>query len=277
MEFETSESWVQSQQNLSDWLNLVKTQSDEIQIKTFLHNGRKLSKLVLQDKELYLKMTSYRGASAERVVAGIYRHVGIVAPDTAIVTFKDDCFVVTNNLFLPRDTEPGEPFLRKITPGGAQYVLPRIFNSEKTDQRILTYFTPKVLEQIALHYGLALATRNWDANLGNLGFYLKNGKTMQAVNLIAFDFEQSMGRDCGMGYANPFNSQRLSHVQVVDCFRNSHKSFIKQKEISQTIAKGLAQVDEIVYESQCQGFQPDKQYVEQLKSSMSDMANIFQR
>lgn len=253
--------------------------ADILDIKTdcFSHSGKKLTKLALPDgMNFYIKPTSYKGASAERVVSEIYQKASIIAPDTTIATLDDYYYSITNDVLPTKSTEAGEKFLEQITPGGAQYALPSVFGEGEIDLRTLSYFEPEVLEQIAEHYGLALATRNWDANIGGLGFTLQGNKE-HAARLITLDFEQSLGKACRAGYANPFCPRRLSEARIINYFRNSDKPFIKKKAISQKIIRGFGQIDEIVRESKEDGFKPSQEYVDELKYSMHNMAEILER
>lgn len=244
----------------------------DVKTDCFPHNGKKLTKLIFPNQmQFYVKPVTREGAAHERVSAELYKRAGIIVPDTTIAALDDDYYLVTNDVFDSKNTVPGELFLQKITPGGAQYALPRVFGADKIDEQVMAYFTQKTLVQIAKHYGLALATRNWDANIGGLGFTLQRGK-QRANGLIAFDFEKSLEPESVFGYANPFCTRRLSANKLVNCFKNSDKPFVKKDEIVRTIVDGIEQVDEIARESADAGFVPSREYLENLKVAMYDTA-----
>lgn len=252
---------------------------DDLQIRTqsVPHNHKKLTKLVLPDGlKFFVKPTSYQGATAEKVVAEIYRKAGIVTPHTTVATLNQDYCTVTNDIFAAENTEAGESFFKKITPGGAQFVLPKMFCQGVPDHRIMSFFDQKTLKQIALHYGLALATKNWDANIGNLGLIFNHKKHDYATGLVALDFEQCFEPEHWNGYANPFDVNRMSALKMMYCFKNYRQSFIDRDAIAQRIRIVARHIDSIVEESQNDGFQPDKRLVEELKFSMNTTANSLQ-
>ncbi len=259
-------------------LGAVLNHADDLGIEniTFKSGYKKLSKLVLPNQsKFYVKPTSYHGASAERIIAEVYQKSGIIAPNTTIANLNGDFYTVTNDVLPTDKTESGEGFLKNITAGGAQYALPRVFGNETSDLRVMSFFEPEVLEQIAQHYGLALATRNWDANLGGLGFTLQNDEKKHAKGLIAFDFEQSLETPCHAGYANPFEPCRISMNEIVYYYNNLRKPFIQKDKIADKIMQGLDNIDEIVRESKDEGFNPDKTYTENLKFAMDETANTL--
>ena len=259
--------------------------SSGIKAQDFLHNySKRLTIITLKNgMKFYAKPTSYQGASAEKIVSEIYRRTtDIDTPQTTIATLNGNLYSVTNDIYPSPNTERGEDFLTKIIPGGAQYVLPRIFGEEEIDPRVLKHFDPEVLKQIAEHYGLAMATKNWDANIGGMGFSFKDKDEdhNHATGLKAMDFENSLAPGSGLSsvlYANPFEPKRLEAWEVMKHFRTAKKDFIDSKDIATRIDDGAKQIDEIVKESEDEGFEPEKEFVDILKASMENTANSLDK
>lgn len=261
--------------------NLGRLLRDEniVDIKTDLTtpNGKRLTKFVLDGNAFYVKQVrDHDAASAERICSEINQRAGIIAPDTTIATLDNFYYAITNDVFPNKNTEPGEPFLQKITPGGAQYALPKIFGNKEIDPYAMSFFEPEVVEQIAKHYALALATKNWDANIGGLGFALQNGK-LHASDLITLDFEASSSSASRFGFANPFSSRRESEANMIQKFKNSTNPYVKKNDLVKTIVDGLDQINDIVYESKEAGFTPSQVYTDKLKCSMHEMAEILEK
>ena len=246
-----------------------------IKQEIFFHHAKKLTKFILPcGTKFYLKPTSYRGASAEKIVSEMYQNLGMKAPNTTIAAFDDGYCAITNDIFDDKNIVSGEEFLCKITPAGAQYALPRIFGEDIPDSRVISYFDDAALKRVAEHYGLALATQNWDANLGGLGFLLdKNQK--RASDIITFDFAGSLQKGHLIEYANPFCARRISYFEMINYYRKLQQKFIGRKDIIEKVRTGLNRIDEIVTTCKDSGFVPDCDYVARLKTSMCDMVDFL--
>ncbi len=278
----TIESLRERYQDKSGILDLGKMLSDAdtlgIKAETISHNYKKLTKFVLPNgMKFYAKPTSYKGASAEKVISEIYKNTDIVVPNTTIALMNGDYYTVTNDVLPSETTVQGEPFLKNITPAGAQYALPHVFGEEEPSPRVMSYFDSKALEQIAEHYGLALATKNWDANIGGLGFTVNGADKNYATGLITMDFEESMEPERGGGYANPFYPRRIDEWELRNYYLKSNLPFLKKGVIANKIERGANQIDEIVKNSQAEGFTPDPNYVDKLKTSMDNTVDMLQR
>lgn len=276
------ESYIQRYCDKSGMLDLARVldNADCLGVKTvsYLQGHKKLTKLILPDNSKFIiKPTSPQGASAEKIISHIYKNSGIETPDITIATLDGIYYVVANDILSSKNHVNGKLFLEKITPVGAQYALPEIFGNDKVNKKVTSFFKPYVLKQIAEHYGMALATGNWDANISGLGFVVKNKKNERASGVVALNFEESLSSDYGIGYANPFSPHRLSRFKVINFYKNSNKPFINRNEIAKKINKGVEQIDEIVRKCKDEGFVPDEDFTDELKFSMDEMSNIFQR
>ncbi len=270
----------------SGLFNIEKLLSDPgVFVSHHLHDGvKRLEVINLPNGMVYYAkpVGDYREASAEKILSKMYQLQGFISPETTIGHIGGKLYAMTNDVLPLHNTERGYIFLKKLCPGGEQYVLPSIYKFGEESRYYKAFSKQLLRDQIPHYHGLALATKNWDSNYCNMNFRFHNKVHEKAIGLVSIDYGKSLDEGLGfieLKYVSPFSERRASplefYQQFVEASRNTN--LVNLNDISHTIYSGLETVDEIVRSAKEEGAPIDDDYVETLKASMDNTARTFER